>query len=401
MNRILKFIGAFLGVAALIFVLIFGLNRDSFELLFENREAIAEGSEWVEKTYSLKGLTEYIAEHPEMVSVASIVIGNPDSTLMFREHTPRTMGTLSNLFLFIAYADAFEQGEVDPRYQLTWDQISRYQLPEIGENLHNDTYRFGRRNGLIDDDGILTLENALQLLTKHNSLALSDYLLHRIGTNKIETIYRRLSLEFTDYPLPFSGLLITTAPSIQKTTPSELIRLYSETSRTGFEETVYENSEEFISGNQREEWINVLSRERQGLSFIEERNLLSLYPSTTAGEITRVMYDLVTGRLISAEVSRQVLDWLRYPMEEAALKRNFREYGALYDNRIGLLNGIDFGISQYTGDTTVQAVFFDRIHIAVWFHMSSNHMHQDFQQRLIWDPALIESMKEAINNHSS
>jgi hypothetical protein len=66
----------------------------------------------------------------------------------------------------------------------------------------------------------------------------------------------------------------------------------------------------------------------------------------------------------------------------------------MFDNRLGLLNGIDFGTSAYTGDTTVQAVFFDRLPIAFWLHMSSNHMHQDFQQRLIFDPAMIERMTE-------
>ena len=79
---------------------------------------------------------------------------------------------------------------------------------------------------------------------------------------------------------------------------------------------------------------------------------------------------------------------------QSGISRHFTDYGAIYDNRMGLLTGIDFGTSGYTGDTTVQAVFFDRIQIAFWFHMSSNHMHQDFQQRLIFDPAMIDQMKK-------
>ncbi|MGA1464646.1 MAG: hypothetical protein ACO363_02765 [Balneolaceae bacterium] len=60
---------------------------------------------------------------------------------------------------------------------------------------------------------------------------------------------------------------------------------------------------------------------------------------------------------------------------------------------MGLLNGIDIGTSKYTGNTTVQAVFFDRLEIAFWFHMSSNHMHQDFQQRMMYDPAMIDRLE--------
>ncbi len=401
MLRIIKFASAFLGVAAFIFLLVFGLNWSSFQTLFDNREGLAEGSEWVEKTYSLKGLTQYIGEHPGTVSIASVVLEEPDSTIMYQEDTPRAMGTLSNLFLFIAYADAIERGDADPGERLDWEDISRYQLPGIGENKHRDTYRGGRSSGLIDRDGTLSLGNALQLLTKNNSLALSDYLLSRLDSGRFDELFGRMSLEHTDKPVPFSGLLITTAPSIQGMTPPELLQHWKNEGRAGFEEAVFSNTERFLNGDERNEWSEVLKNKRLGLNFMEERDLLELYPATTASELVSVMKKIVEGELLSAAVSGRVLDWIRYPMDEQTIRRNFSDYGALYDNRIGLLNGVDFGVSQYTGHTTVQAVFFDRMHIAVWFHMSSNHMHQDFQQRLIWDPALIESMKSEISNASS
>jgi hypothetical protein len=92
---------------------------------------------------------------------------------------------------------------------------------------------------------------------------------------------------------------------------------------------------------------------------------------------------------------------MRWPInQQSEIERDFTDYGAIYDNRMGLLNGVDFGTSAYTGDTTVQAIFFDRLPIAFWFHMSSNHMHQDFQQRLIFDPALIDQMKRVAQNNS-
>jgi hypothetical protein len=394
--RIIKFASAFLGVAAFIFVLVFGLNRSSFETLFDNREGLAEGSEWVEKTYSLKGLTGYIGEHPGMVSIASVALEDPGSAIMYQEDTPRTMGTLSNLFLFIAYADAFERGYAIPDERLDWEEISRFQLPGIGENNHRNTYRTGRSSGLIERDGTLSLGNALQLLAKNSSLALSDYLLSRLDSGRLDDLFDRLSLEHTDKPVPFSGLLIITAPSIQGMSPPELLQHWKDEGRHGFEEAAYSATERFLNGEDRKMWSEVLKNKRLGLNFMEERDLLALYPATTATELVSVMQKIVEGELLSAAVSERVLDWIRYPMEEQAIRRNFSEYGALYDNRIGLLNGVDFGVSQYTGHTTVQAVLFDRMHISVWFHMSSNHMHQDFQQRLIWDPALIDAMKNEI-----
>jgi len=58
--RLIKFIAAFLVPALLVFLIAFGLNWKSTKLFFENRESMAEGSEWVEKTYSLSGLGQYV-----------------------------------------------------------------------------------------------------------------------------------------------------------------------------------------------------------------------------------------------------------------------------------------------------------------------------------------------------
>lgn len=398
MYRAFKFISYFLGVALLVFLFIFGMNRSSFELMFENREGLAEGSEWVEQTYSLKGLTNYIAEHPQRISIASIVINKPDSSIFYGENIPRTMGTLSNLFIFIGYADAFENEEIDPARVLSWDEVTMHLIPQMGETVHSNAYSEGRNRGWIDDNNMLSVINAVKLLSKHNSLALSDYLLEILGTEKITELYSRLNLENTDPVLPFSGLITTLSPSIQESSFNEIVQYWKAHSRSEFEKNVNKNSNDFSKGEVREKWMETFRNQGRGTTFMEQRDLLDFFPKTTASELAGIMLDLLNGDLISENVSSMVIEWLSFPGGEPSIERNFEHYGAIYDNRMGLLNGVDFGTSAYTGDTTIQAVFFDQIQIAVWFHMSSNHMHQDFQQRLIWDPALIESLKGAINS---
>lgn len=62
------------------------------------------------------------------------------------------------------------------------------------------------------------------------------------------------------------------------------------------------------------------------------------------------------------------------------------------------MSGIDFGTSIYDGHTSAQAVFFDKLPVAFWLHLSANHMQEDYQQRLIWDPALYETTINEITN---
>lgn len=67
---------------------------------------------------------------------------------------------------------------------------------------------------------------------------------------------------------------------------------------------------------------------------------------------------------------------------------------------MGMLSGIDFGTSIYDGHTSVQAVFFDDLPVAFFIHLSSNHMQEDYQQRLIWDPALYETTIKQIEKNN-
>jgi hypothetical protein len=67
--------------------------------------------------------------------------------------------------------------------------------------------------------------------------------------------------------------------------------------------------------------------------------------------------------------------------------RIFNQYAGVFDNRIGLQNGVDWGVNL-EGEERIQAVFFDELPVGFWFHLSSDLILQDVQQRMIWDKEL-------------
>lgn len=393
--RLLKFFGVLAITAIAIFALVFGFNWKSYLTFMENRDAMAEGSEWVEKTYSLQGLTEFIEENPEYVSIASIVVDNPDSSIMVREDVPRVMGTASNLFILLAYSIQFDNGTISSDDLIRLEDISRFQLPEVEESAHKNSFDTARERGWVSD-GKISYNNALRLLAQFNDLALADYLLWNLNSDVWSEVSSRFSLTESDMPLPFSGLYLSIAPSIQNRTSSEILNEWRVKPDDEFRKHVNGLTDLYINNSEEHDNISgILESDRLGATFIEERNSMSLFPKTTAIEIAELMLQLFDEASKGDPVSERVKNWLNWPVEQQRdIRRDFTDYGALFDNRLGLLNGIDFGTSAYTGDTTVQAVFFDRLPIAFWFHMSSNHMHQDFQQRLIFDPAMIDQMTE-------
>ena len=390
--RILKFLGAFLAILIIIFFIVFGFQLDTIYLLFENRDGMQEGKEWIAKTSSLKNLTEYIGAQPEHVSIASLAVDKPDSSILYNEHTPRTMGRLSNIFLVIEYVRQIEEDNLDPDKPVPLSEVKLYQLPYIQASNHDDAISTLSNQGRVSDDGMVALSDLVRIAVEFNDLAASDYLLFSLGIDYVEQLMDRLDIAETEMVLPFSGLYISLNPYLYDTTFEQRMDSLSRLSRPEFENLVVRTSRRFINDLVfREQVIHHFDQNQGlGIKFTQERDALDIFPKTTALEMADLMKRIQQENLISISISQKIKEILAWPLNNSRLKRDFKTYGAIYDSRMGMVNGIDYGASSYSGEPFAQAVFFDNLQVAFWFHMSSHLMHQDFEQRLIWDPALRE-----------
>ncbi len=343
-----------------------------------------DGYEYIESTYSLKALTEFIGNHPEYMSVVSFNVNEPDSGIFYQANVPRTQGTLSNFFLILEYERQVEEGMLNPDEKISdFNQIERFSLPDISEESHKKSVEILG----VEDEKLITLDNLVSVMAETNDLAISDYLWFKLGGQNIQALMDSLNLQSTDTPLPFTGLYLSIHPDVSDTS-----NYISEANVIALAEQMFRD-DQFVSDTKE-----LFDDVRLSLSFIEERDALEHFPHTTAREMADLMARLYQNDLLSPEISQQVKEKMGWVFEGEAIKRSFSNYGALYDNRMGILSGIDFGTRIYDGQTSAQAVFFDKLPVAFWLHLSANHMQEDYQQRLIWDPALYETTIDEISN---
>ncbi|SHE91447.1 Beta-lactamase enzyme family protein [Fodinibius roseus] len=397
--RILKFIGVAVGTLLLVFLIVFGFNPNALFTLFENSDDLQEGQEWVSKTTSLKGLTEYIGEHPRIAAVVSRSATNPDTVISYGAGQPHTMGTLSNFLLITTYARLVENDSLDPGEPIPLKEVDAYQLPYIDATNHEDAKTALRSEGAVTSDSEVALGDLIQAGIIFNDLAISDYLYYRLGEEAISHTYEQLKLRHTDRPLPFSGLYITINPATHDTTAQAHLQYLDRLSGQEFRDMVLTNAQKYQSDTAFRNRIDELFNASQGLAmqFTDRRDALTFFPQSTAGELSGLMIRLQQDQLLSPAVSKRIRDIMDWPLERQSLNNDFEFYGAIYDNRMGLLNGLDYGASTYSQEPFGQAVFFDSLQVGLWFHMSSNLMHQDYQQRLMWDPALRETTLRQLN----
>lgn len=398
MLRILKFIGAFLGTLLVVLLIVFGFNLSALTTLVENSGDLQEGSEWVSEATSLKGLTEYMGAHPGRVSLVSAGIDEPDSTIRYGSHAPRTMGTLSNVLLLAEYVRRVEEGGLDPEETVSLEEVDRFQLPYVDASHHRSAVRALRERGAAG--GETDLRNLVRAAVEFNDLAAADYLWFRLsspGGEPLDRLMEELELAETEMPLPFSGLYILMNPHLEGKSFAGHIDSLVRLPREEFAEGAIRAARRFSREGPYRERVLESFREHEGpgVGFAERRDALVLFPKSTAAELSRLMEQLSRDRLISPRVSREIKAVMEWPLE-GRLEKDFSRYGAIYDSRLGMAAGIDYGTSSYTGRTYAQALFFDPLQVAFWFHLSSNLMHQDLQQRLIWDPALRTATRRAV-----
>jgi hypothetical protein len=379
LKRALTFLSIFLLAAAIVFGIIFGFGWNAFDTLFSNKKGLAEGSEWIEKTFSLKGLTEYIGENPQHVSVVSFNVEEPDSGIYYQAETLRTLGAMQNLFLLLEYERQVEAGLIDPTVLVDPDDIQAFTLPQISTDLHNEVMK----DLLQEDQDYVVLDSLVVSILENNDLAAADWLWFLLGEEGIQNLMNELELEHTDTPQPFLGLYISIHPDVVSFKDGET--------------TPAEYAEEYLRDNV---WTlrvqEAFNENRLNMTFMEERDALARFPQTQPLELARLMARIYREEVLSPAICRRVKDKLGWAEESDKIRASFKDYGAIYDNRMAMLSGVDFGTSVFDGHTSVQAIFFDRLPVGFYIHMSANHMQEDYQQRLIWDPALYETTLKAI-----
>lgn len=401
--RLLKFIGAFLLVAALLFGLVAGLNWKSFEVFLDNRTAFFEGIEYAPKVTSLRGFSEFVAENGEYASLSSVSLDNPSDSIHLRADTPRAMGATANFFTLVAYAYEFEQGIKSPSQSATMEDLQLYRMGSLGQPLYSDAFRTAEGRGYIQD-GKISLDHLLMILTEFNETTVADFLWWNVEEETWHWMLDTLNLSYSNLPLPYSGIYLTMASAGKEENMARKIEIRNHTDDEEWWNQIRRISFDYIHSDSFRDSLNTFLRDnRLGITFMEERDGLALFPKITTQKITEILKFLSRDELVSREGSAAIKRWMSWPakLDQNYINDDFKQFSAIYDNRMGLLSGITVGTSSYTGETLVQALYLDQLPIGFWFHASGGHIHQDFMQRLIYDPAMNEQMRLAITRSTN
>jgi hypothetical protein len=135
--------------------------------------------------------------------------------------------------------------------------------------------------------------------------------------------------------------------------------------------------------------------------FTEEKTRNRYTTRALPREFALFIHQLANGDALHENARAHLSKILGWPMKNSKTAREFSQYWAIYDSRMGFLAGVDYGIVAGETEPVSQVFIMENIPVGLFMHLSSNLMTQDFQQRLIWDPELVKVVYENLNEETS
>lgn len=377
--RLFKFFAVFAIVLGLVYIVVIGLNMNVFKSVFTNQEALADGSEWVEKTFSLAGLVDFIQAHPDLVSVTlsdTNSVSKPDpSSINYQSDQPRVMAGTGHLVLLATYARLVQDGELDPDQIVTLAEINRFVVPGFEPSKHRETVRlFSEINS---SDSEFSLDSVVQAVIQRNHQPSADLLYSLVGTANIDSTISSSAVTDISRPALWSAFHIAYATT-------------GDTERYQSEYQLIERRLLSDGSTDAKILLEAAGVDEIEYSFNEEKQAYRVLPKTRPDSMASFMVWMLDESRFGKDATEITKKQLGWPMNDSKVTRDFTELYAIYDNRISISHGVAVGTSAYTNRTQVSTVYFDQLPVGFWMHMSSNLINQDYQMRLMYDPALYE-----------
>lgn len=383
--RLFKFLAVFLIVVGLIFIMVVGSNWRVFTTVFGNQEALAEGSEWVEKTYSLSGLTEFAALNPANVSVVVLPMNSAVPVISQGSQVLRAMGSTGHLFLLLSWSEAVTEGTLSADDTIALSTLDRYVIPGHERSRHREALDILVSSGAVQD-GQVPVRALVELMIRRNHQPSADVVYALLGAERLQRVTQQYLGEGAEFPLPWSAFYTTAAGRVGSVDADSL-----PSERAAFQAMVLEAFSQLESGTYSVGDLLPQGRQNDAaFTFFEEKYMYRMLPQVEPLAMATTLQRVLHGSEEGDAALRLATSVLRWPMEDSRITRDFTHFTAIYDSRIAISAGISSGTSVYTGETLLSAVYFDQLPIGFWMHLSANLMLQDFQMRLKYDPALFD-----------
>lgn len=326
---------------------------------------------------------------PESVGLVAFEIGKEAEGIYHNADVSMPLASLVKIINLIAYAEAVENGDLDPGTWIPIADIERAYLPGSDLGAHRDALSDLERQSLISPDEAATpMEQIPWMMTRHSSNAASDYLHMVIGQEKIEATAEKLQLQSHTAPCPFVGQFLAISNHTRFGDDLRAVEGFvDDPGRYGREAMrlakLYMNDPEFRQAEGY--WRASLPAQRLFAGTLNA----SASPRDYAQLMARISQNGLSSDYVNILV-RRVLEWpMVYPINQQQFSNLGFKNGALP----GVLTLTYYGQRLEDGAQIVVALFYRDLPMGTYREWRRNLTHDELARWLLLDENAIPTLR--------
>ncbi len=280
-------------------------------------------------------LLRYLHEHPEAMAIAAYTFdarGEPveGGYAQFQNaDTPFVMASTMKTVVLAAYAEAVVLGDIDPGERIPVHEVEAFYVPFTDGGAHqNGLASLGLRADAAgfasDPAATLCIDEIARIMIHYSGNAEADYLITRLGTDRITSLMDRSGMEHHSPIRPILGAVLTIFNQenslVPTRSPEELVRLY-------LQDPAWRAAQIAFIG----------SGKAQTTLEIQAAWMDQMGARGTAREYARLMARIASGSFLSPEVSQRMQKMLESVPTDWPLR-------LLFYRRLGAKEGVTPGV---------------------------------------------------------
>lgn len=154
----------------------------------------------------IRPAVSHMLQYPASFSLVAYEVGRESEGIYLNADVPRPLASVVKVIHLVAYAEAVQEGVLDPQTIVPLAELERYYLPGSDLRAHDFALNaLAADERIFEDPPSILLEDVPRMMMEYSSNAATDYLHMLLGQERIEQTAINLGLTNHSAPCPFLG----------------------------------------------------------------------------------------------------------------------------------------------------------------------------------------------------
>lgn len=337
-----------------------------------------------------------LRDEPGTVGLAAFETGHEEEGVFLNADVPMPLASVVKIIDLVAYAEATENGRLDPAHWIPVETLEHYYLPGSDRGAHERALDELEERGLIGrDPPSIPLEEIPWMMIRHSSNAASDYLHLELGQEIIEQTALELGLSQQTAPCPWLGqfLIMNSHETPTNNNQPYVQSMIDDPDLYSIE--VMRLTEAFTTDPS----FRQAELERRWRSGLTTQRLFSnnLNAHGSAIEYATLMSSIMENKIGSDYVNIIIRRALEWPSEFEANQEHFGFVGYKNGSLPGVLTTVYYAQRLADGAQLVVTLFYRDLPGDTYRNWRQTLPHDELARWLLFDPEAIQLLRHLLS----